>query len=88
MQILKEYSDSKLNTSSKLHGYCYKVIVDDNIYFYEFTKENNIAYLKYDNPEYLELVIEEFRKAYEYVNIIKSKDDSLYAEFDKVFTFK
>ena len=89
MQILKEYLETKLNTESKLLGYCYKVIDDnDNIYFYEFFKENNIAYVKYDNPDYLEAVLEEFRYSYEYCNIIKSKDDCFYAEYDKVFSFK
>lgn len=89
MQIIKEYSKTSLNTTSKVLGYCYKVIDENNdTYYYEFEKQNNIAYVKYDNPDYLEIVVEEFRNAYEYVNIIKSKDDSFYAEFDKVFTFK
>ena len=88
MQILKEYSKTTLNSTNRLLGNCYKVITDNNIYYYEFTKQNDMAYVNYDNPDYIEAIIEEYRKSNEYVNIIKSKDDSFYAEFDEVFTFK
>ena len=73
MQILKEYSVSRLNSSNRLLGNCYKVITENSTFYYEFTKENNVAYLKYDNPDYIEAVIEEYRKSNEYINIIKSK---------------
>ena len=89
MIISKEYSKNDLDNYSKLHGYCYKVITTNNeIYYYEIKKINNIAYINYENPDYLEAVIEEFRKAYEYVNIFKSYDNSFYAEFEPVHTFK
>lgn len=89
MQITREYLYEKLDNTSKLLGYCYKVIgVDLKEYYYEIIKKDNVGYIKYVNPEYLELVIEEFRLAYEYVNIFKSYDDSFYAEYDKVYSFK
>ena len=89
MKIIKEYENIKLNNESKLLGYCYKVNIGNSAeYYYEIVKKGNVAYIKYDNPDYLEMVIEEFRTAYEYVNIFKSYDDSFYAEYEKVHTFK
>lgn len=89
MKIIKEYTNINLNNEAKLLGYCYKGNVGNSAeYYYEIIKKDNVAFIKYDNPSYLEMIIEEFRLAYEYVNIFKSYDDSFYAEFDKVHTFK
>lgn len=89
MEIIKVYNNGFLNNNSKLLGYCYKVITNNHEeYYYEIEKKDNMGYVKFDNPEYLEIVIEEFRKAYQYVNIFKSYDDSFYAEYDKVHSFK
>ena len=89
MKIIKEYENIKLNNESKLLGYCYKVNIGNSAeYYYEIVKNDNVAYIIFDNPDYLEMVIEEFRTAYEYVNIFKSYDDSFYAEYEKVHTFK
>ena len=89
MQIIREYENINLNKESKLLGYCYKVITNNSEeFFYEIVKKDNVAYIKYDNPDYLEAIVEEFRKGYEYVNIFRSYDDSFYAEYDKVHTFK
>ena len=89
MQIIREYENINLNKESKLLGYCYKVITNNSEeFFYEIVKKDNVAYIKYDNADYLEAIVEEFRKGYEYVNIFRSYDDSFYAEYDKVHTFK
>ena len=43
MKITKEYSNSKFNIKNRLLGNCYKLTIDNNIYYYEFTKENDVV---------------------------------------------
>lgn len=82
------YNNENFEIKNSMLGNCYIVTENHQNYYYEFITNQNTATIIYSNPEYLELIIDEFRKNNEYINEFKTIDNTLKANFNPVQTFK
>lgn len=87
MEIVKADAGYTFSEEALALGNCYLAIADKD-YEYEFTIINNTATIKTTNLEYIEEVVEEFRKTNKYINIFKTLDGNFYKEYEQVPTFK
>ena len=88
MEIIQDLFNKTNYLNSSLFGNLYKVCHNNQIYYYEFLINNNTATINYNNPEYLDLVVDEYRKTHEYITVYKTQDNTFYANYEKVYSFK
>lgn len=87
MKIIIDKTNEKYNKINRLLCNCYTVIDGNNEYYYEFKIKNNEALIIFDNFEYIEDVINEFRKSHSYISKFYNKDNSFYKAYDDKFTY-
>lgn len=88
MKIIRDYESTVYTTKNRLLGQCFTVIENKIKYYFEFDIRGFEAYIKYDRITLVDMVIEEFRKYFGYINIFYNEDRTYYRAFDDTYTFK
>lgn len=88
MNIYIDYDNDNYTIKNRKLGNCITIEANNKAYFYEFNINKNEALIKYNNLEYIEDAINEYRKYNPYITIFYDKERSFYKSFVEFHTFK
>lgn len=88
MKIIQDFKSTYYPEQSRILGNCFTVEDGDKIYHYEFVQKGSEATIKTDSLEFLEAVIEHFRRENRHISVFRTLDSSFYKSYDETFTFK
>ncbi len=88
MEIIRDRESSFYSDKAKALGNAFTIIENNKNYYYEFEINGMKAIIKYNDLEFIEDAITEFRIYHKHVTKFSDLNNNFYKAFDDIFSFK